>query len=295
MAFIDDSASIGSSEYSLPADSTSLAAQTDDCQLEVWIDPTPITAADEFEWKQYEKVNGGTQRVAFSGRLIGPYTENMRFGPWLVGDGWDFTLKKIAGTDRTIAWSLRKLSLVGGRLDTNTGSMSSGVVDAVAVATDAVTEIAAGVWDRLTSALTTVGSIGKLLVDNINATITSRASQTSVDDVDNYVDTEVATLITKVDAVKVDTAAILDDTGTSGVVVSSTSRDAIRDAILNFAMGTLTIVKLIRGFAAVLLGKLSGGGTATETFRDPDDTKDVVVGTVDSSGNRTNVALDLDP
>lgn len=32
------------------------------------------------------------------------------------------------------------------------------------------------IWDQLTSALTTVGSIGKLLVDNINATISSRNS-----------------------------------------------------------------------------------------------------------------------
>lgn len=32
------------------------------------------------------------------------------------------------------------------------------------------------IWDALTSALTTVGSIGKLLVDNINATISSRSS-----------------------------------------------------------------------------------------------------------------------
>lgn len=32
------------------------------------------------------------------------------------------------------------------------------------------------VWDALTSALTTVGSIGKLLVDNINATISSRST-----------------------------------------------------------------------------------------------------------------------
>jgi hypothetical protein len=38
------------------------------------------------------------------------------------------------------------------------------------------------IWDALTSALTTVGSIGKLLVDNLNATISSRSSQTSVDD-----------------------------------------------------------------------------------------------------------------
>lgn len=37
------------------------------------------------------------------------------------------------------------------------------------------------VWDALTSALTTVGSIGKLLVDNINATISSRSSHTAAD------------------------------------------------------------------------------------------------------------------
>jgi hypothetical protein len=36
------------------------------------------------------------------------------------------------------------------------------------------------VWDALTAALTTVGSIGKLLVDNINATISSRGSQADV-------------------------------------------------------------------------------------------------------------------
>ena len=35
------------------------------------------------------------------------------------------------------------------------------------------------VWDALTSALTTAGSIGKLLVDNINATISSRLASAS--------------------------------------------------------------------------------------------------------------------
>lgn len=71
-------------------------------------------------------------------------------------------------------------------------SIATGAIDADALATDAVTEIAAGIWDRLTSALTTVSSIGKLLVDNINTTISSRASQTSLDTLDDLVDTEVA-------------------------------------------------------------------------------------------------------
>jgi hypothetical protein len=68
------------------------------------------------------------------------------------------------------------------------------------------------IWDALTSALTAVGSIGKLLVDNINATISSRASQTSLDTLDDYVDTEVAAILAAVDteiaAILVDTTAI---------------------------------------------------------------------------------------
>lgn len=37
------------------------------------------------------------------------------------------------------------------------------------------------IWDALTAALTTAGSIGKLLVDNVNATISSRSSHTAAD------------------------------------------------------------------------------------------------------------------
>ncbi len=37
------------------------------------------------------------------------------------------------------------------------------------------------IWDALTTALTTVGSIGKLLVDNINATISSRSTYAGAD------------------------------------------------------------------------------------------------------------------
>jgi len=72
-------------------------------------------------------------------------------------------------------------ALVGGRMDSSVGAMAANVMTAAALATDAVTEIAAGVWDRLTSALTVVGSIGKLIVDRLDAAISSRAgSGTSV-------------------------------------------------------------------------------------------------------------------
>ncbi|SCY25609.1 hypothetical protein SAMN05216420_10411 [Nitrosospira sp. Nl5] len=53
------------------------------------------------------------------------------------------------------------------------------------------------------------GTAGKILGDNINATISSRASQASVDTVDDLLDTEIA-------AIKSDTVAILIDTAEIG-------------------------------------------------------------------------------
>jgi hypothetical protein len=56
---------------------------------------------------------------------------------------------------------------------TFTGNLTGSVASVTAGVTLAASAIQA-IWDALTSALTTVGSIGKLLVDNVNATISSR-------------------------------------------------------------------------------------------------------------------------
>lgn len=107
-----------------------------------------------------------------------------------------------------------------------------------------------------------------------------------------------ANLPTDISNVKTDTAAILTDTGTDGVVVAAASKtgyalsnagvDAILDEIIE---GTHSMRELMRLFAAMLVGKVSGGGTATITFRDIDDTKDRIVMTVTDVGNRTALVL----
>jgi len=71
---------------------------------------------------------------------------------------------------------------VTGAVGSVTGNVGGNVVGSVASVTAGVTLAASAVqaiWDALTSALTTVGSIGKLLVDNINATISSRLASAS--------------------------------------------------------------------------------------------------------------------
>jgi hypothetical protein len=76
-------------------------------------------------------------------------------------------------------------SAATGQLPANVTAMAAGVITATAIASNAftaakfhsdyLTAVAAAIWNAVTSGLTTVGSIGKLLVDRIDATISSRA------------------------------------------------------------------------------------------------------------------------
>lgn len=76
--------------------------------------------------------------------------------------------------------------VTAGTVSDKTGYALTAAYDAAktaAQAGDAMTLTAGAIqsiWDRLTSALTTVGSIGKLLVDNVNATISSRLASASI-------------------------------------------------------------------------------------------------------------------
>lgn len=76
--------------------------------MQAWIDISALQSGDQYEWKLYEKVIGsGTQRIVASGLFMGPTEPVFVFPAFMVRHGWDFTLKKLAGTDRSISWSLR--------------------------------------------------------------------------------------------------------------------------------------------------------------------------------------------
>lgn len=219
-------------------------------------------------------------------------------------------------------------------------TFGAGAIDAAAIATDAIgsaemaatatAEIAQAVWDALTSALVTSGSAGKLLVDNLNATVSSRASQTSVDTVDDFLDTEIAAIKAKTDNLPTDPADASDIAGSFTTV--NTKLDTIDDfldtevaaikaktdnlptdpadasdvaaaiAALNDVSvanilagvieGSLTLQDVLRLLLSAETGKASGGGTTTVVFRDNADSKDRITATVDTDGNRTAVTLD---
>jgi hypothetical protein len=155
------------------------------------------------------------------------------------------------------------------------GSIAADAIGASELAADAVAEIADAVWDEDATGHQTQGTFGQAIGDpasdsdtiwglantNLNATVSSRASQTSVDTVDDFLDTEIAAIKAKTDLIP----------------------------------GTIdgkTFSELVTLIAAVLLGKASGLDTTTAVYRAVDDAKARVTATVDASGNRTAVTLD---
>lgn len=208
---------------------------------------------------------------------------------------FDLDAASVAQTGDAYALTNSRLpaALVSGRMDSSIGAVASGVIAAASFAAGALDAVwstasrtltafgfsvtvgtnndktgyalsSAGVqaiWDALTSALTTVGSVGKRIADNLDATISSRAA-----------------------------------TG-AAMTLTSGERDAIADAKFDRANGVetgMTERQALRGITSALFGKASGAGTSTEVLRNAvADTKARVTYTVDASGNRTAVATDL--
>lgn len=112
-AAYESSASIGTTEYSCPAATTSgvPTSQTTDGIYQGFLDFAAMAAGDQYEVKVYEKVtSGGTQRTLLTSVLTGAQSGPYVLPSLILMHGWDITVKKLAGTDRTIYWSIRKVA-----------------------------------------------------------------------------------------------------------------------------------------------------------------------------------------
>lgn len=109
--FTGNAVTVGSTELSLTNSTTTIATQTTDCVVSLWLDCTNMTAADEFEVALYEKViSAGTQRKIVLASILGAQPWPFLTGCFQLHHGWDFSLKKIAGTDRAFTWSIRNVT-----------------------------------------------------------------------------------------------------------------------------------------------------------------------------------------
>lgn len=109
------SATISTTEWDLPSN-TAFTLGTDvvttDGVFVLDLDVSALATNDRFRVRAYEKVtSGGSQLLRREWDIVGVqarddwYTE-----PMLFMHGWAFTITKISGTDRSIAWSIRSVT-----------------------------------------------------------------------------------------------------------------------------------------------------------------------------------------
>lgn len=110
--YASGSATIGTTEWSLTTNTAGPDADATDGVFQCWVDLSALVAGDLFEVIFYEKVRSAdTQRKVEEWYFDGAQAEPNWCSPsFILLHGWDFTLRKISGTDRTITWSIRQVA-----------------------------------------------------------------------------------------------------------------------------------------------------------------------------------------
>lgn len=112
-SFNAGTATIGTSEYSMVGNTTSGVplANTTTGFYQLFVDLSAMAAGDQFQIKIYEEVYSGTQGVAEVYTFTGVQAKPICSFPGLILiEGWDMTVKKLAGTDRSIWFDVRKVT-----------------------------------------------------------------------------------------------------------------------------------------------------------------------------------------
>lgn len=142
------SQTIGTTEYFLASASTTATYQTTANKLRFYLDLSAMAAGDQFRIRVYEKVNGGAATPLYEAVVDGVASGLWESPDFWVNEGWEVSLKKLAGTDRAIGWALKKD--VG---DRNVLTIATDAISAAAVAAAAVSKIADGVMNYVIEAV----------------------------------------------------------------------------------------------------------------------------------------------
>lgn len=108
------SASISTAEYSIVGSTTS-GVPLSSASIGVFqflIDFRNMASGDQYRVKLYERVYAAASQSGIEEwYLSGPQAQPLFVTPsFILGEGWDITAIRTAGSDRTIFWSLRKVA-----------------------------------------------------------------------------------------------------------------------------------------------------------------------------------------
>lgn len=261
------SASIGATEFSLPANSTTPVAQTTTAELETLLDLSAMVAGDQYRVRVLEVVNGGTAQVLWEAWPTGAQTGLLRIPPIRANEGWDIRVKLMAGSARTVAWSIKKD--VG---DVNALTVGANAVDANALATSAVTEIQAG--------LATSAAVAGVQADTDDLQVRAVDIQgrlpAALDGGGNI-------------------KAGVQTIAANAITASATAADFVAEVaaavMASVVESGFDLAGSIRVLLSVAVGKVSGFATNAPVFRNVGDTKNRVTAATTADG-RTSVTVD---
>lgn len=109
-AFTAGSATVGTTEVSVFTGTTTLSTETTDRIEQILLDFSALASGDVFQVAAYETFDGTKRRIE-RWTLNGAQTDPGFVVPsLLLGIGYDITVVKLAGTDRTIRWILARVT-----------------------------------------------------------------------------------------------------------------------------------------------------------------------------------------
>lgn len=105
------SATVSTTELSITGGTSSIQAQTTPGIYELRISKANFAKGDRFVVRLYEKAtSGGSQESQILGTILGAQAEPIVVPGIHLRNGWDFTIIRTAGADRTVTASVRAVT-----------------------------------------------------------------------------------------------------------------------------------------------------------------------------------------
>ena len=103
-------ASISTTEFSCPNNSTTLTPVTADGVYQMFLDTSDMVEGDQLQIRIYEKCRSAdTQRIIYEVVLTDTMAQTLVTPSLILLHGWDLTLDALAGTI-TVNWSIRQVA-----------------------------------------------------------------------------------------------------------------------------------------------------------------------------------------
>lgn len=103
-------ASISTTEFSCPNNSTTLTPVTADGVYQMFLDTSDMVEGDQLQIRIYEKCRSAdTQRIIYEAVLTDTMAATWVTPSLILLHGWDLTLDALAGTI-TVNWSIRQVA-----------------------------------------------------------------------------------------------------------------------------------------------------------------------------------------